>query len=239
MPDGPPSFATMKHFKKETATDASLLELHCRETPRIFPPLFSHLCFYTPLGTGYRYTSEFLETTSSVAFLHKDLILFFPGNASSVDVDDHHHVLILRDMGLAHKLLPSHLQIIANEGPDNWYLREHFSLSEDGKEDGRECLLIPKLVDTTGISQDSPFVTQKFLLYSHSVFRAEKYRKNKACGRGGDLVAEVVTLRNEAPLWPEVESSRILWKTSFGACRLRRSADVPVLGESPSICPAV
>ncbi len=32
-------------------------------------------------------------------------------------------------MGPAQKLLPSHLQVTANEGLDDWYLREHFRIS--------------------------------------------------------------------------------------------------------------
>ncbi|KAK0193136.1 hypothetical protein F5146DRAFT_1000230 [Armillaria mellea] len=81
----------------------------------MFPPFFWRLYLCSPLrGSGKR-TPEFFETASNAAFLHKDLTLFFLDSTFSVDVDDHHRVLVFRDMGPTQKLLPSHLQVTANE----------------------------------------------------------------------------------------------------------------------------
>ncbi|SJK99123.1 uncharacterized protein ARMOST_02410 [Armillaria ostoyae] len=88
----------------------------------MFPPAFYRMCLYPSLRDDYKRIPEFFETASNAAFLHKDLILFFLDNTFSIDVDDHHRVLIFRDMGPAQHLLPSHLQVSANEGPDEWYL---------------------------------------------------------------------------------------------------------------------
>ncbi|PBK90932.1 hypothetical protein ARMGADRAFT_283462 [Armillaria gallica] len=110
----------------------------------MFPPTFYHLAgptfsvftqtvqiFVVSLSAaqGCKRIPEFFETASNAAFLHKDLIPFFLDNTFSVDVDDHHRVLVFRDMGPAQNLLPSHLQVTANHGLYDWYLREHFRIS--------------------------------------------------------------------------------------------------------------
>ncbi|KAK0226788.1 hypothetical protein EDD85DRAFT_958549 [Armillaria nabsnona] len=95
----------------------------------MFPPCFARLCRFPPIRDDYHPIPQFFETASNAAFLHKDLIPFFHGNAYSVDVDDDYRVLIFRDIGPAEKLLPSHLRVSANEGPEDWFLREHFRIS--------------------------------------------------------------------------------------------------------------
>ncbi|KAK0471036.1 hypothetical protein IW261DRAFT_1597579 [Armillaria novae-zelandiae] len=95
----------------------------------MFPPCFAHLCRFPPLRDGYDDVPEFFETASNAAFLHKELVPFFHDNAFSVDVDNDHRILIFRDIGPAQTLLPSHLKVHLNEGPDDWYLREHFRIS--------------------------------------------------------------------------------------------------------------
>ncbi|KAK0432444.1 hypothetical protein EV421DRAFT_2040692 [Armillaria borealis] len=95
----------------------------------MFPPCFARLCRFPPLRNDYHPIPQFFETASNAAFLHKDLIPFFHENAFSVDVDDDYRVLIFRDIGPAEKLLPSHLRVSPNEGPEDWFLREHFRIS--------------------------------------------------------------------------------------------------------------
>ncbi|SJL14934.1 uncharacterized protein ARMOST_18410 [Armillaria ostoyae] len=84
------------------------------------------MCRFPPLRDDYHPIPQFFETASNAAFLHKDLIPFFHDNAFSVDVDDDYRVLIFRDIGPAEKLLPSHLRVSPNQGPEDWCLREHF-----------------------------------------------------------------------------------------------------------------
>ncbi|KAK0205940.1 hypothetical protein DFS33DRAFT_1381020 [Desarmillaria ectypa] len=64
------------------------------------------------------------ENTPNTAYLHKEHISFFLGNAFSIDVDDNHRVVSFRDIGPTQSLLPSYLTI---KGHD-CFLREDFRL---------------------------------------------------------------------------------------------------------------
>ncbi|KAK0421652.1 hypothetical protein EV421DRAFT_1746872 [Armillaria borealis] len=92
----------------------------------MFLPCFAHLCRFPPLKDSYDDIPEFFEKPSNAVFLHKDLVPFFHDNAFNFD---DHRILIFRDIGPAQKLLPSHLRVDPDEGPDDWYLREHFRIS--------------------------------------------------------------------------------------------------------------
>ncbi|PBK60699.1 hypothetical protein ARMSODRAFT_1090151 [Armillaria solidipes] len=118
MPN-PPSFAAMKqtttlHPNPQTIFDVvpSVAQaVQERDRNRCFITGTSlqgdtDLCLYPPLRDDYKRIPEFFETASNAAFLHKDLISFFLDNTFSVDVD-----------------------VTADEGPDDWYLREHFRIS--------------------------------------------------------------------------------------------------------------
>ncbi|KAK0193113.1 hypothetical protein F5146DRAFT_1223119 [Armillaria mellea] len=87
---------------------------------------------YSPMHTydvflGICTTPDEFETAPNVAYLHKELILFFLDNAFSIDVDDNHRIVSFRDIGSAQSLLPTHLTVI--NGLGDYYLREHSRLS--------------------------------------------------------------------------------------------------------------
>ncbi|KAK0444578.1 uncharacterized protein EV420DRAFT_1648684 [Desarmillaria tabescens] len=92
----------------------------------IFTPYYTRITHHSDPLAVFATPAEF-ETAPNAAFLHKDLVPFFLDNAFSVDVDDNHRVVLFRNIGPAQSLLPSHLTI--TNGPDDYYLREHFRLS--------------------------------------------------------------------------------------------------------------
>ncbi|PBK64092.1 hypothetical protein ARMSODRAFT_979466 [Armillaria solidipes] len=91
----------------------------------IFTPYYAPIIYDVSLDICA--TTEEFETAPNAAYLHKEIIPFFLDNAFSIDVDDNHRIVSFRDIGSAQSLLPTHLTMI--NGPDDYYLREHFRLS--------------------------------------------------------------------------------------------------------------